>query len=137
MTGNIFTSSIICNCLNLKIKWDLRILKDHFGNVDIKRILSIPLAPTPREDMLIWHHLDTGYYIVKSGYHLAASLESMDVDSSSSSNRQWWNRFWSLKLPKKVKMFAWRFINDALPTAVNLMHRKISTSSACILCLCA
>ncbi|KAF4380037.1 hypothetical protein F8388_018161 [Cannabis sativa] len=59
----------------------------------------------------------------------------MEADSPSSSNRQWWNRLWSLKLPKKVKIFAWRFINDALPTAANLMHRKISTSSACSLCL--
>uniref|UniRef100_A0A803P1A9 Uncharacterized protein n=1 Tax=Cannabis sativa TaxID=3483 RepID=A0A803P1A9_CANSA len=116
-------------------QWDLRIQEDHFGNIDIERILSILLAPTPREDTLIWHHSDTGNYTVKSGYHLAASLESMEADSPSSSNHQWWNRFWSLKLPKKVKIFAWRFINDDLPTAANLMHRKISTSSACSLCL--
>ncbi|XP_060964608.1 uncharacterized protein LOC133033633 [Cannabis sativa] len=104
-------------------QWDLRILEDHFGNInDIERILSIPLAPTPREDTLIWRHSDTSYYTMKSGYHLAASLESMEADSPSSSNRQWWNRFWSLKLTKKVKIFAWRFINDALPTTANLMH---------------
>uniref|UniRef100_A0A803PZ04 Reverse transcriptase domain-containing protein n=1 Tax=Cannabis sativa TaxID=3483 RepID=A0A803PZ04_CANSA len=118
-------------------QWDLRILEDHFGTIDIERILSIPLAPSPREDMLVWHHSDTSYYTVKSGYHLAASLETMEAESHSSSNRQWWNLLWALRLPKKVKIFAWRFINDALPTAANLMHRKISTSSACSLYLCA
>ncbi|XP_060965559.1 uncharacterized protein LOC133034485 [Cannabis sativa] len=106
-------------------KWDTRILENHFGAIDIERILSIPLSSLPREDLLIWHHSYTGVYSVKSGYHLAASLETLDSHSPSSSNRQWWNRFWSLSLPKKVKIFAWRFINDALPTAVNLVlcHR--------------
>uniref|UniRef100_A0A803QJE5 Reverse transcriptase zinc-binding domain-containing protein n=1 Tax=Cannabis sativa TaxID=3483 RepID=A0A803QJE5_CANSA len=118
-------------------QWDARILKHHFGAIDVKRIFSIPLSPFPREDMLIWDHSDMGLYTVKSGYHLAKSLESMNVHSSSSSSRQWWNRFWSLRLPKKVKIFAWRFINDALPTSVNLAHRKITSSRACALCKCA
>ncbi|KAF4362890.1 hypothetical protein G4B88_014227 [Cannabis sativa] len=136
MEGIPFSRWLI-NYITNDRQWDLRILEDHFGNIDIERILSIPLALTPREDTLIWRHSDTGCYTVKSGYHLAASLESMEADSPSSSNRQWWNRFWSLKLTKKVKIFAWRFINDSLPTAADLMHRKISTSSACSLCLCA
>uniref|UniRef100_A0A803Q0L2 RNase H type-1 domain-containing protein n=1 Tax=Cannabis sativa TaxID=3483 RepID=A0A803Q0L2_CANSA len=117
--------------------WDLRILKSHFGDIDIQRILSLPLSMYPREDKLIWHHSDTGFYTVKTGYHLAASLESQNEHSSSSTNRQWWNRVWSLRLPKKLKIFAWRFINEALPIAVNLAHRKISTTNACSLCRCS
>uniref|UniRef100_A0A803NQ77 CCHC-type domain-containing protein n=1 Tax=Cannabis sativa TaxID=3483 RepID=A0A803NQ77_CANSA len=117
--------------------WDLRILQTHFGDIDIQRILSIPLSPFPREDKLIWQHSDTGIYSVKSGYQLAASLETQHEHSSSSTNRQWWNRMWSLRLPKKLKIFLWRFINEALPTAVNLAHRKISSSNACSLCQCS
>ncbi|KAF4394999.1 hypothetical protein F8388_017727 [Cannabis sativa] len=43
---------------------------------------------------------------------------------------------WALKLPKNVKIFAWRFINDALPTQVNLMHRKFFAVATCSLCNC-
>uniref|UniRef100_A0A803NT94 Reverse transcriptase domain-containing protein n=1 Tax=Cannabis sativa TaxID=3483 RepID=A0A803NT94_CANSA len=43
--------------------WDLRILQTHFGDIDIQRILSIPLSPFPREDKLIWQHSDTRIYL--------------------------------------------------------------------------
>uniref|UniRef100_A0A803NS36 Reverse transcriptase zinc-binding domain-containing protein n=1 Tax=Cannabis sativa TaxID=3483 RepID=A0A803NS36_CANSA len=76
----------------------------------------------------MWHHSDSGCYTVQSGYHLAVSLDSRDDHSSSSTNRKWWNRLWSLQLPKKVKIFAWRLVNDALPSVINLAHRKIASS---------
>uniref|UniRef100_A0A803NY29 RNase H type-1 domain-containing protein n=1 Tax=Cannabis sativa TaxID=3483 RepID=A0A803NY29_CANSA len=63
-------------------------------------------------------------------------MDKINDTSASTSNRKWWNRLWALKLPKKVKIFAWRVINDALPTAVNLMHRKILPNAACSLCNC-
>ncbi|XP_060960868.1 uncharacterized protein LOC133031399 [Cannabis sativa] len=77
--------------------WDLRILQTHFGDIDIQRILSIPLSTFPRDDKLIWHHSDSGSYSVKTGYQLAASLETQYEHSSSSTHRQWWNRMWSLR----------------------------------------
>uniref|UniRef100_A0A803PIR6 Reverse transcriptase zinc-binding domain-containing protein n=1 Tax=Cannabis sativa TaxID=3483 RepID=A0A803PIR6_CANSA len=116
---------------------DIQLLQQHFGAMDIQRILSILLSPIPKNDKIIWHHSDTGCYTVKSGYHLAISLDSKDDHSSSSTNRRWWNWLWSLKLPKKVKIFAWRLVNDALPTAVNLAHKKIAPSAACALCKCS
>uniref|UniRef100_A0A803PCT3 RNase H type-1 domain-containing protein n=1 Tax=Cannabis sativa TaxID=3483 RepID=A0A803PCT3_CANSA len=117
-------------------QWYTQILEHHFGAIDIECILSIPLSHFPKEDKLIWHHSDTGFYTVKTGYHLAVSLDSMDEHSSSSSHRHWWNRLWSLRLPKKVKIFAWRLVNDALPTSVNLAHRKITPFTACTLYKC-
>uniref|UniRef100_A0A803Q7D4 Reverse transcriptase zinc-binding domain-containing protein n=1 Tax=Cannabis sativa TaxID=3483 RepID=A0A803Q7D4_CANSA len=117
-------------------QWDFSLLQQHFGQIDIDRILSLSLSPYQREDKLIWHHSENGSYTVKSGYHLAENLEKMNDSSTSNTIRSWWNRLWALNLPKKVKIFSWRVINDALPTAVNLMHRKISPSTACSLCNC-
>uniref|UniRef100_A0A803P8W5 Reverse transcriptase domain-containing protein n=1 Tax=Cannabis sativa TaxID=3483 RepID=A0A803P8W5_CANSA len=115
-------------------KWDLSLLQQHFGQIDIDRILFISISPNPREDRLIWHHSETGSYTVKSGYHLAESIDKINKSSTSSSNGNWWKRLWALKLPKKVKNFVWRVINDALPTAVNLLHRKVLQSNVCSLC---
>ncbi|XP_060974670.1 uncharacterized protein LOC133039749 [Cannabis sativa] len=117
-------------------RWDLNLLRQHFGQIDIDRILSISISPNPREDRLIWHHSDSGFYTVKSRYQLAAQLEKIHDTSTSNSNHSWWNRMWSLNIPKKVKIFAWRVINDAFPTAVNLMHRKISPTATWSLCNC-
>ncbi|XP_060961932.1 uncharacterized protein LOC133032110 [Cannabis sativa] len=39
--------------------------------------------------------------------------------------------------PQKSQIFAWRLINDALPTSVNLAHRKITSSTACARCKCS
>uniref|UniRef100_A0A803QQN3 Reverse transcriptase n=1 Tax=Cannabis sativa TaxID=3483 RepID=A0A803QQN3_CANSA len=100
------------------------------------RILAIPLSSTPREDKLFWHHYDNGIYSIKTGYHLAESIGKMNDSSSSYSNRSWWNRLWSLTLPKKVKIFAWRVINNAIPTAANLHRCKITPTAACSLCNC-
>uniref|UniRef100_A0A803QG02 Reverse transcriptase domain-containing protein n=1 Tax=Cannabis sativa TaxID=3483 RepID=A0A803QG02_CANSA len=117
-------------------QWDLNLLRQHFGQIDIDRILSLSISPNSREDRLIWHHSDFGSYTVKSGYHLAVQLDKINESSTSDLNHGWWNRLWALKLPKKVKIFAWRVINDALPTQVNLMHRKISVVASCSLCNC-
>uniref|UniRef100_A0A803QFW1 Reverse transcriptase zinc-binding domain-containing protein n=1 Tax=Cannabis sativa TaxID=3483 RepID=A0A803QFW1_CANSA len=127
----------VAHYISAERQWDTRILEHHFRAINIDCILSIPLSPYPREDTLIWHHFDTGLYTVKSGYQLAENLDVVNEQATSSSNRAWWNRLWSLKLPKKCQIFAWRFINDALPTAVNLAHRKISSSTASALCKCA
>ncbi|XP_060967876.1 uncharacterized protein LOC133035735 [Cannabis sativa] len=89
-------------------QWDIQILEQHFGTIDIERILSIPLSPFPKDDKIIWHHSDTSFYTVKSGYHLAVSSDLMDDHSSSSTNRRWWNRLW-----------------------------KITPSTACALCKCS
>uniref|UniRef100_A0A803PKZ1 Reverse transcriptase zinc-binding domain-containing protein n=1 Tax=Cannabis sativa TaxID=3483 RepID=A0A803PKZ1_CANSA len=140
MTPYFYTgdpSFMVEHYISIHRTWDLRILQTHFGDIDIQRILSIPLSPFPRDDKLIWHHSDSGIYSVKIGYQLAASLETQHEHSSSSTHRQWWNRMWSLRLPKKLKIFLWRFINEALPTAVNLVHRKFSSSNACSLCQCS
>ncbi|GMN52969.1 hypothetical protein TIFTF001_022113 [Ficus carica] len=36
-----------------------------------------------------------------------------------------WKGFWALKIPHKIKSFAWRAYHDAVPTAAGLFRRKI------------
>uniref|UniRef100_A0A803PRA7 Reverse transcriptase zinc-binding domain-containing protein n=1 Tax=Cannabis sativa TaxID=3483 RepID=A0A803PRA7_CANSA len=120
--------------LATEIKFDVLLILG--CQIDIDRIMATPLSSYPREDKLFWHHSNSAIYNIKSGYHLAESLQWKDTSSPSNSPRKWWDRFWSLNVPKKIKIFAWRVINDAIATAVNQLHRKISHTVECSLCTC-
>ncbi|KAM6576524.1 hypothetical protein CsatB_028361 [Cannabis sativa] len=116
-------------------QWNLEALQQNFSQPDIDNILSIPLSLYPSEDILIWHYSSTGCYTVKSGYQFDADSQDTTAPSSSSSSNDWWQNFWSLKLPSKVRIFAWRAFHDALPTAAILHFRHIASDSLCPICL--
>ena len=46
----------------------------------------------------------------------------------------WWNSFWKLKLPNKIKVFVWRACKNILPTFGNLHKRKIADAPCCLKC---
>ncbi|KAM6559150.1 hypothetical protein CsatA_028389 [Cannabis sativa] len=115
-------------------EWNMELLNQYFGQLDIERILSIPLSFFSNTDRLIWHGTSSGVYTVKSGFHLATTLEEQDQSSSSNLQSSWWKTFWNLTLPSKIKIFAWKVMNNALPTAAALYKRKVIDSAACSMC---
>uniref|UniRef100_A0A803PBD0 Uncharacterized protein n=1 Tax=Cannabis sativa TaxID=3483 RepID=A0A803PBD0_CANSA len=86
--------------------WDVPKLQQFFSPPDVDRILSIPLSLFPCDDVLLWHYTSTSLYTY----------------------------FWGLKLPSKIRIFAWRAYHEALPTAATLQHRHISSTPQCPLC---
>ena len=45
-----------------------------------------------------------------------------------------WKKIWLLKLPAKVRIFAWRACMNGLPTLLNLGKREVSIDALCPLC---
>jgi hypothetical protein len=50
--------------------WDIELLQDTFGSIDVARILEIPLHNQGFEDFIAWNCNKNGRYSVRSGYYL-------------------------------------------------------------------
>uniref|UniRef100_A0A803P9U8 Reverse transcriptase domain-containing protein n=1 Tax=Cannabis sativa TaxID=3483 RepID=A0A803P9U8_CANSA len=121
--------------INHDTTWNVPKLKHFFPSYQVDRILQIPLDPT-LTDSLIWGFHSSGLITVKSAYHLASSLASIDVPSFSNPNpfQQWWKRLWSLSVPPKIKHFTWKAFNHILPCSLNLFQKKILPQPYCSIC---
>uniref|UniRef100_A0A803QEQ9 RNase H type-1 domain-containing protein n=1 Tax=Cannabis sativa TaxID=3483 RepID=A0A803QEQ9_CANSA len=115
-------------------QWDLTAISANFGQADIDRILSIPLAIYPSDDMLIWNGTNSGNYMVKSGYYFASSLAELNDPGSTFSSENWWTKFWKLHLPSKLRIFVWKVYHNVLPVAAELNRKHIAESPFCPLC---
>ncbi|KAL0408448.1 UNVERIFIED_CONTAM: hypothetical protein Sradi_1779200 [Sesamum radiatum] len=71
-----------------------------------------------------------GRFSVRSAYRLALTFRE---EGSGSNSRIGWQFIWKSKAPPKVLMFAWRCVQNSLPTADNLL-REMIPSEGCAAC---
>ena len=45
-----------------------------------------------------------------------------------------WRKLWHLSIPVKVKNFLWRAMSNVLPTADNLLQRRVEVQASCPIC---
>ena len=84
----------------------------------------------------LWAHTPSGMFTASSAYKLLVSYES--VSNAGTSNldiqKKICKSIWQLRVPHKIKHFAWRTSNNALPTMVNLHRRQIVQNVSCNMC---
>ena len=76
-------------------------------------------------------------FTVKSAYYVALPLvEEPDLGGCSDGDYRapLWRKMWHLKLPAKVRIFAWRACVNGLPTRMNMVTRGIDVDASCPLC---
>ncbi|KAL0378748.1 UNVERIFIED_CONTAM: hypothetical protein Sradi_3180300 [Sesamum radiatum] len=110
--------------------WDEPLIRAEFAPEDAECILNIIPRGQDVEDELIWHYETNGRFSVRSAYRLALTFRE---EGSGSNSRIGWQFIWKSKAPPKVLMFAWRCVQNSLPTADNLL-RKMIPSEGCAAC---
>lgn len=95
--------------------------------------LKITLPLEPKTDTMFWEGESRGIYTVRSGFYVHHQLEAETGGEPFTITKQDPIRkhIWALKLPTKVKVFAWRAAKDSLPTREKLMHRRVPVEVHC------
>ena len=117
-------------------EWDTPEIQCLFLPHEAAIIYGIPLSTKLPSDRIIWGLTPSGTFTTKSAYKLLVSYASTNLAGSSSSvqQRKFWRDLWLLRVPNKIKHFAWRVCNSSLPTMVNLQRRHISVLNTCEAC---
>ena len=122
------TNALVCELINRETReWKIDKLNSWFLLEDRDAILSIPLSSSNVHDRIIWAENRSGKFSVKSVYALAVEEKTHDTRaycSDESARRKIWKTIWQLKIPQKIKHFAWKASRDILATKSNLQMKK-------------
>ena len=118
-------------------EWDIELVRSLFLPQDADAILSILLSNLVTKDRLVWAEDKKGRFTVRSAYKLAREIVAEDHNVSCSDQMKMqnvWRGVWSIKLPNKIKHFAWKACNGILATKEALFRRKITANNICKAC---
>ena len=104
---------------------------------DSNVILSMPCNHSQAANRLVWTYTLRGTFTIRSAYKIALSLSNhthATRASNDESQHLFWCTLWSLNVPQKLKIFAWRACCNILPTKVNLSHRGVIEEATCEAC---
>ncbi|CAL2255942.1 unnamed protein product [Prunus armeniaca] len=129
MTRGLEQTAMVSDFLTTSGSWNLSLLEQHFSLDDRDIIAGIPLGSvSQRGDSRYWFFSKNGKYSVNTGYRVAIRQCDEDFGVGGSDQRAqegFWMRIWKLAIPNKIKMLLWRACMEILPTAVNLVNRRV------------
>ncbi|XP_078150358.1 uncharacterized protein LOC144545680 [Carex rostrata] len=88
-------------------------------------IQSDPITLTTRPDNAAWRWEATGEFTVRSAYFASKNTLTTHYDT---------RRIWKLKVPPRMRVFAWLMVLNKILTVDNLMRRGWSMVNRCVLC---
>ena len=100
--------------------WNADKLSNTFLPFYVEVISSIPVSVRGCDDILARHFDKKRIFSVKSGYQVVLNDKIQPSSSNLLDVSKWWNSFWTLNIPSKIKIFAWRASRNALPSMINL-----------------
>ncbi|KAL0695177.1 hypothetical protein Bca4012_062357 [Brassica carinata] len=130
---NLRASSLID--VNSK-RWNLSSLEEVFVQGEVK-ILMRNQPVIERPDFFTWKFNKSGQMTVKSAYWLASTQKAESnipeafMDPSINVLK---DRVWKVKTLPKIRVFLWKILSDALPTADLLIARGMKVDNRCQTC---
>jgi hypothetical protein len=119
------------------LSWDMRLIEEIFLPFEANIISQIPLRGIHRPDRQIWAHSSNGMFSVQSAYKMLMEDLKAKESGTSSTTQRWkafWKNLWSVKVPRKIKVFMWKACSNILPTCTKLFDRKIVSNYSCSVC---
>jgi hypothetical protein len=116
-------------------QWDEQLVRDTFMSLDADTILATPIRED-FEDFLAWHYDSKGLFSVKSAYKLYVQKRDGPQQSSSNEDAEisYWEFFWKLSCPPKIKQLLWIFAHNSLPLKMNIKRRGMDCETKCLCC---
>lgn len=110
-------------------RWNEDVLNRFFRPVDVDEIMKLKPTGRREDDIAAWFYEKSGLFSVWSawrcsskalvqGKHRLHQLRGMG-------GRPLWKEFWRIKVPHKVRIFGWKFINKGLATRRNKFVRRL------------
>ena len=118
-------------------EWRSDLVKQIFMQDDSNVILSMPRSHSQAANRLVWACTPRGTFTIRSAHKIALSLSNHTHAARASNDESqhlFWCTLWSLNVPQKLKIFAWRAYCNILPTKVNLSHRGVIEEATCEAC---
>lgn len=107
----------------LNVSWNMTLIKSLWDENTVSKILSIYPGGT---DIRCWGMEPDG--------SCSTEAISMAADPLGCGPHLPWKRLWKLNTPSKLKNFAWRILNNSLPTKEKLHSWDQNISPLCALC---
>jgi hypothetical protein len=119
--------------------WDEQLIRENFLQIDVERILKIPLSVHLNEDFVAWHKTNSHTFSVRSAYfleweHQFGTRTRREDGQGSSRINPVWEKVWKLDIPSKIKKNMWRSLHGVVPGKAILASRHIRVSTQCPVC---
>lgn len=117
--------------------WNMEKVRRLLPQREAYEVLNMMLPADSRPDSIVWEHEPNAQFSVKSAYRLFMSLgeeRRLGEVSYGEERKRWWRKIWKMKVPNKIKIFAWRVCKNSLPTWKNLQAKKMVVDAKCRWC---
>jgi hypothetical protein len=99
--------------------------------MDAEAILAIKIPSRQCDDFVAWFPESNVLFFIRSAYRLGrqACLASLSGGQSSlkpNGDRKIWDLIWKAKVPRKLRVFAWKVASSTLVVR-SALHRRINS----------
>jgi hypothetical protein len=108
-------------------------------NREAREVLQIRLSDSGQDYQIPWVLEKSSIFSIRSAYRLALDIDR-DISAMAGSSgspdgsRTIYQDIWLVNVPQKVRIFAWRQLNEGLATQLNRKHHKLEESGRCQIC---